>query len=157
MDKRRQSKRNSEEYSQLVREITHKCIEAKKIWLSIECKEIEKQYNVDSKNTHKRINQLTGRKMQSNAGCLKSKYGDILMEKEQLLERWTEYIQDLYDDERPEQTKLTECEGPPILESEVRNALKYTMVVKAPVPDNITSEIFAALEDFGTKKQTNSE
>ena len=47
------------------------------------------------------------------------------MEKEQLLKRWSVYIQDLYGDERLAQTKLTECEGPPILESEVREALKY--------------------------------
>ena len=90
--------------------------------------------------------------MQSNAGCLISKIGDILMEKKQLLERWSEYIQDLYDDERLEQTKQTECEGLPILESEARKALKYMKAGKAHGPDNITSEMIEALKDFGMNK-----
>lgn len=56
-----------------------------------------------------------------------------------------------------QENKLTECEGLPILDSEVRKVLQYMKAGKGPVSDNLTSEMNKALEDFGTKKQTNSE
>ena len=66
---------------------------------------------------HKRINELTGRKTKYTTGCLKSKEGKMLMGKEDIVDRWTEYIGELYGGERPELTPDTEsCDGPPILE-----------------------------------------
>ena len=41
-----------------------------------------------------------GRKQGVSTGCLKTKNEDIIMDKEKILERWSEYIQELFDDER---------------------------------------------------------
>ena len=48
------------------------------------------------------------------------------MEKENILERWEEYIKDLYaDNERNEHFRIrTNSEGPQILKSEVEYAMK---------------------------------
>ena len=58
---------------------------------------------------HKKIkDDVTGRKKTgSSTGCLKSKEGDVIMEKEKILERWEEYIKDLYgDNERNEHYRI---------------------------------------------------
>ena len=35
-----------------------------------------------------------------SSGCIESKDGTLIMEKNQILERWSEYIEELFDDER---------------------------------------------------------
>ena len=77
------------------------------------------------------------------------------MDKDKILERWTEYIGDLYNDTRNEErTGTTNNEGPPILEEEVISALKKMKNGKAAGPDNITKEMIDALEEFGISTVT---
>ena len=70
---------------------------------------------------HKKIQELTGKKDSAKTGCLKSRNGEILMEKKDILNRWSEYIEDLYHNERGPPPKLQNEEGCAILEDEVRN------------------------------------
>lgn len=64
-------------------------------------------------------------------------------------------MKDLYNDERNESFMVkSNNEGPPILEAEVRNALKHMKTGKAPGPDNIMKEMISALDEFGTKMIT---
>ena len=116
------------------------------------CIEVEDFHGKDLKSMHKKTEDVTGRKRTcSSTGYLKSKVGDVIMEKEKILETWEEYIKDLYgDSERHEHyTIRTDTEGPRILKREVENAMKKTKNGKAPGPDNITIELLEALEEFG--------
>ena len=49
---------------------------------------------------HSNIRQITGGCKCTSNGCIKSKTGEIVMEKAQVLQRWTEYIKELYEDDR---------------------------------------------------------
>ena len=64
------------------------------------------------------------------------------MEKAEVLERWTEYIKDLFeDDRRKEKPKITRnIEGPKILKAEVRRAINRMKNNKAPGTHEITVE-----------------
>ena len=70
------------------------------------------------------------------------------------MERWKEYIGDLFDDNRPEMPKMENKEGPPILKSEVEKALHKMKNGKALGEDQISAEMLKALYDFGIEKLT---
>ena len=104
---------------------------------------------------HSDIKELCGigRKKQSS-DCIKNKEGKIIFEKEKVLERWSEYVGELFADNRPALPTPTNDDGPPIIESEVRNALRKMRTGKAPGEDGITVEMLKQLEDFGITKLT---
>ena len=157
MEERRDCNRNTEEYKTLHRKIKTKCKKAKEDWLKQKCKEVEDLPGKDLKAMHKKIEYVTGRKKTNpSSGYLKSKEGDIIKDKLKILERWEEYIKDLYgDNERNEHYRIrTNTEGPQILKSEVEYAMKKTKKGKAPGPDNITIELLEALEEFGVDQIT---
>ena len=157
MMRRRQAipQRNSDEYKQLHREIRKKCREAKEEWLKNECAEIEKGKETDSKAMHKRIKDLTGAKTCSSSGCIRSKDGTIITEKDDILERWTEYIEELFRDNRGGKPEIRKnIDGPKILQSEIRAAVSRMKGNKARGPDGIVIEMIKALDDFGIEKLT---
>ena len=100
---------------------------------------------------HKQIDVITGKRTQTVTGCLKSKIRQVLMGKDHIVHRWSEYIKELYDDNRPEINIQDNGEGPSIFTSEVREALRHMKYGKAPGPDNITLEELVALCDFGVE------
>ena len=147
--------RNSDEYKQLHREIRKKCREAKEEWLKNECAEIEKGKETDSKAMHKRIKDLTGAKTCSSSGCIRSKDGTIITEKDYILERWTEYIEELFRDNRGGKPEIRKnIDDPKILQSEIRAAVSRMKGNKARGPDGIVIEMIKALDDFGIEKLT---
>lgn len=156
MEKRRQSKRtNVVIYKKLTKEIKKKCIEAKEKWLNDQCLEIETKQNSDSKYIHEKIKTISGKKRCSNTGCIRSKEGDILMNKEDILNRWSEYIVELFNDNRREMPIIKkEIDGPPILKEEVEAAVKKTKFGKALGPDNIPIEVIVALDGLGVEMIT---
>ena len=106
---------------------------------------------------YKKINDITGRrKACSKIGCIKSKEGYIITEKEKILERWEEYIKELYgNNERNERFRIrTSSEGLQILKSEVEHAMKRIKKGKARRPDRINIELLEALEEFGVDQIT---
>jgi len=69
---------------------------------------------------HKKIRELTNRNQCSNSGCIKAKDGSVLLEKEEILERWSEYIEELFDDNRTALPELRKnISEPKILKSEI--------------------------------------
>ena len=66
----------------------------------------------------------------------------------------SEYVGDLFADNRPPLPAPKNNEGPPILKSEVRNALNNSQSGKAAGEDGITLEMIRALEDFGVDTLT---
>ena len=76
----------------------------------------------------------------------------MLFEKDDILNRWTEYMAALFNDERPALPIPSNNNGPPILRCEVENAIRKTSNGKAPGEDGITTEMIKILDDFGIDK-----
>ena len=74
----------------------------------------------------------------------------MLFEPCDILERWAEYIEDLFEDDRGGKPPIEkEMDGPKIMKEEVREAMKKTKIGKAAGPDNITVEALEALGEWG--------
>ena len=149
MEERRKCKNMPEKYQKLNKQIKSKCNEEKDIWLTSQCIEIECYKGHDSKYFHEKIKDVTGRKPSPRSGCIKSKDGQTLMDIEDKLNRWSEYIQDLFDDDRGPPPEINNDEGPPILKDEVNAAIEKMKPNKAAGPDEIPVEIFDALNETG--------
>ena len=160
MDEKKKKKqqilqRNSQEYKTIDRTIQNKRIEEKSKWLNKKCEEIEHYKNIDSVAMHRKIREIADQKSCQSAGCIKSKDGKIIMEKERILEGWTEYIGELFSDNRGEKTTIMkQMEGPKILKSELKAAMSKMKRNKAARPDEITTEMLQALDEFGIEKLT---
>ncbi|CAG5114715.1 unnamed protein product, partial [Candidula unifasciata] len=105
----------------------------------------------ESHSMYQKINMLTGNITRNSTGCLESKDGDLLMGQSNIINRWTEYIEELYDDNRPDVELQTNNDGPPIMTAKVEDAILHMKKGKAPGPDNISLEEIEALGDFGIK------
>jgi len=98
---------------------------------------------------------MTKSKMKTANTALKNKNGDVIFEKVQVLERWVEYIGELFNDNRPEitsETSTAELTGENILKSEIELAIKSMRNGKATGNDKISKEMIEACEDLGTEK-----
>ena len=99
MDQRRKAKGDKAKYERLNNEVKKRCNEAKEEWLEDKCCEIEISRRGDSKAMYRNIEEITGRKRTcTSTGCLKAKDGTIIMDKKEILNRWAEYIQELFED-----------------------------------------------------------
>ena len=87
-------------------------------------------------------------------GCIKSKDGKILFETEKILARWTEYVEELFYESRPDNPVQIGLRGPEIIKSEVENCLKQMASGKAPGKNNISSEALQALDESGIETLT---
>ena len=88
-------------------------------------------------------------------GCLKTKEGSIVMDKEKILERWAEYIGELFEDNGKEHNVMKKnFAGPSIMKDEVREAMRKMKTGKATGPDGLSIELIEALEEYGIEKVT---
>ena len=155
MKQRKAQNKNEAQYQKLEKEIRYKCREAKERWYNEQCEEIEeleKGYKMNK--MHAKIKELTKRKhnVKTDSGCIKDKDGHLLIERDEIAKRWTEYIKTLYSDEtRPEPEEFENPEGPEILIDEVKNAIKHLKENKAPGEDGITGEQLKALDEESLK------
>ena len=156
MEQRRVAKDQSQDrYDQLNAEIKRRCQEEKEKWINEECERIENSWKTNSKEVTRSIRRITGKTACSASGCLKAKDGTILMEKDAILARWSEYIQDLFEDERGDKPSIrSEETGPEILQTEVTHAMRRMKKNKAPGPDKIVMEMIQATEDVGIREVT---
>ena len=150
MEDRRKAKSNIDLYKTLNTQIKDKCNEVKEQWINEQCKEIENNLTMDSKYMHSKIKDIKGTKGCTASKCIKAKDRNLLMEREDVLNRWSEYIEDLFQDDRGEKHIIKkDMGGPPILKEEVSAAIRKMKHGKAVGPDNIPIEVFAVLEDIG--------
>ena len=156
MKERQKLKHKATQYKDINKEIKKKCNEAKEEWLKEQCKEIEQNQNKDSKYMHNKIKEVSGHKLKSNSpSCIKSKDGTLLMEEEEVRDRWSEYIEDLFHDNRESLPTIKKnFEGPSILKQEVAAAINKMKNGKATGPDNIPIEMIKALEEIGLDMTT---
>ena len=76
------------------------------------------------------------------------------MEKDKILDRWPEYISELYDDDRGEMPVITTGSISPITYQEVGYALKGMPMRNSPEPDDIVTEMLVAAGDMGITELT---
>eukprot|EP00057_Strongylocentrotus_purpuratus_P027795 XP_011682269.1 PREDICTED: RNA-directed DNA polymerase from mobile element jockey-like [Strongylocentrotus purpuratus] len=156
MSKRQKIKdRDGSQYRELDREIHDHCTKAKVEWLNKQCAEIERSFNANDPRVFMKINDLSGKKRRSSkSGCIKARNESILVEKEEILNRWSEYIGELVDDVRKVPPHAGSVEGPRILLSEVRSAISVMKRNKAAGPDGVVIQMDEALENYGVIKLT---
>ena len=103
MDQRRAAKKENEgKYKELNKKIKKKCNKEKENWLNSKCENIEALKNKDARNMCQEIKEITGKKGCVSNGCIKAKDGSMILEKVNILDRWKEYIEDLFEDDRGE-------------------------------------------------------
>ena len=154
MDKRRGKKNKTEEYNMLNIEVIKQCKEAKQKWLEKKCQDIERSCFLNPRIMYKNIQEICHTKKRSTDGCIKTKSGELLMDNDEILNRWSEYIEELYEDNRPEEMSHSNLEGQSILQDEVRAALHKMKDGKAFGPDNIAIEMLKSLEEIGIVQLT---
>ena len=105
---------------------------------------------------HCRIKELTNKNKHANNNCIKAKDGSVIMEKDKILQRWTEYIFDLYEDKKRGTLPIIKRNGyaQDIAESEVKTAMKKMKPGKAVGNDQIVYEMIEAVATFGISKVT---
>ena len=100
MGRRRLTKGDQQEYERLHKEVRRRCEEAKECWLNEKCQTIDLFQSRAPNAIYKNFEELVGRKQGVSTRSLKTQNGDIIMDKEKILERWSEYIQELFDDKK---------------------------------------------------------
>ncbi|GFO43547.1 RNA-directed DNA polymerase from mobile element jockey-like [Plakobranchus ocellatus] len=155
MEERRCAKGNKEKYEQIHKKVQEKCNMSKENWINEKCKEIEQQRKHAPQTMYRNIEEITGKRTFLSTGCIKAMNGDIIIDKEKILERWAEYIRELFEDDRKDHNVMkNNFAGPPIMKEEVETAIKKMKHGKATGPDNISEELIEAFEDFGIGKVT---
>ncbi|GFN78083.1 LINE-1 retrotransposable element orf2 protein [Plakobranchus ocellatus] len=126
---------------------------SKENWINEKCKEIEQQRKHAPQTMYRNIEEITGNRTFLSTGCIKAMNGDIIIDKEKILERWAEYIRELFKDDRKDHNIMkNNVAGSPIMKEEVETAIKKMKHGKATGSDNISVELIEALEDFGIEK-----
>src|SRR5881296_2426635 len=87
-----------EQYKRLKNEIRKLCREAKDKYYEDKCKEIEMLDKAHNQLMYQKIKEL---RPKGNRGLetIRGKQGNVLMEKDEVMERWAEYVEELYRDE----------------------------------------------------------
>ncbi|XP_030747109.1 uncharacterized protein LOC115875737 [Sitophilus oryzae] len=150
MNERRGVKDNNDAYKNIQKEIRSKIREAKEVFYKRKCDEIEAlQEKHDSFNVHKKVKELAGLQKKRQPSILTDQNGKIIMEMEEKLRTWKNYIIELFDDERDINRLVTEQEnsGPEITKEEVIHAIKITKDGKAAGHDELPSEILKLIEE----------
>jgi exonuclease III len=146
----RKSKKGTEQYNLIDDEIKKECIKAKEEFYNNKCEKVERLAMENNLAPMYREIKSFNKKGNATAGCIKNKDGNILFETEAIVNRWTEYVEELFDDKRGDNPIRSFLKGPSILKSEVEKGLKCMSTGKACGIDNISTEMLIALGDFGT-------
>ena len=134
--------KESTEYIAIDRQIQKMCKQEKETWVNRECEEIERLERKNTALMHKKIKLLSNRRTCSSSGCIKSKDGTLIMEREDILDQWSEYIEELfYYDRRQKPLIRKNIEGTRILKSEVSAAVAHTKRNKAAGPEGKVVEM----------------
>ena len=162
MDERRKWKNVStddgvKKYKQLNNELRRETDKAREDWWMDQCQTLDE---LDSRRRsdvfYRKVRQLTGQNvMRKSSKAIKDMDGRLLTDKSDIKERWREYIETLYDNERkPGKDSLDleledevdkDCKGPDLLVSEIRAAIKELKDRKAVGIDEIPAEFWKSL------------
>jgi hypothetical protein len=162
--KSRHTEEGKAKYRQLNNELRRETEKARAEWWERECEEMEElDRSGRSDMVYAKVKQLT--RKSSTAGrstSIKDRDGKLITEPDKIRERWKEYIEQLYDKAgKPEEEGIAvereaivpeDCKGPPLLTSEIIEAIKDMKKNKAVGVDDIPAEFLKALGEEGTKE-----
>ena len=104
---------------------------------------------------HEKVAEVIKIRSDNTSKSIRASDGRVVMEKEEVLSRWREYISELFADERLKRTNVIyNDEGPKIMTEEVKAAIGKMKNRKAVGDDGISVEMIKALGDFGVEKIT---
>ena len=143
MEQRQKLRKHSCRYLEVDRDIKRKCNTRREEWLNQRFEEVERLERTNTRQMHEKIKEVTGSRRATKSLIIKDKEGNVLMEPNEVLNRWEEYIRELYSDgsrgERPQWDR--EVSGPPILRSEIENAVKGMKKGKAAGEDGVVVQM----------------
>lgn len=155
MEERRLLKGNPDRYREMDREVKRRCKERKEEWLKEQCDEVEQLERVNSKQMYEKVRELSGNRRPTKSSAVKDEQGNVLMDLEEVLGRWEQYIGELYNDARGNRQNFEgELTGPTILREEIEHAIKSMRKGKAVGEDEISVEMIDAAGIFGLEKVT---
>ena len=156
MDERRACKgRDDHRYRELDAQIIRSCNEAKEEWINRECEELEQLRKRNPQKMHEKIRKMRGKRKNKTGSSIMKADGTVAMDMNEILERWREYIAELYNDDREEPNITIEMEGPSILKCEIEKAMRKMKSGKAAGEDGIVIEMLRAMGDWGTEQILN--
>ena len=125
-----------------------KMLEAKEAWITKQCETIEQGMEQgNSKQAYETLNKLT-KTQQHRSTVIEDSKGELLTEDTAVLNRWTEYCQELYNFQLQSDTGLLGAEPTdrtleslPVLREEVEQAVRSLKGGKSPGPYNIPAEL----------------
>ena len=99
MEERRNRKylKDVDQYKQLKREVQKLRREAKAKYYEDKCREIEMLDKTHNQLLYKKIQEMRPKRNRM-VQMIKSKHGNCIIEKEEVLERWAEYLEEIYKD-----------------------------------------------------------
>src|SRR3989441_11469446 len=160
MEERRKCKnmRDEEQYKKLKQEIRKLCRQAKDKYYEDKCKEIEMLDKVHNQLMYQKIKEL---RPKGNRGLqtIKSKQGNVLMEKDEVMERWAEYVEELYKDENRGVDDIIdmgqmENEVYTICSEEIEAVIRDLPKGKAYDSDNVSAELLQCMGEKGIQIMT---
>ena len=147
-----------EQYKRLKNEIRKLCREAKDKYYEDKCKEIEMLDKAHSQLMYQKIKEL---RPKGNRGLqtIRGKQGNALVEKDEVMERWAEYVEELYRDEtRGEDASIDksqmESEVYTISGEEIEAVIRDLPKGKACGSDNISAELLQCMGERGVQIMT---
>ena len=154
MQKRKGTKYEINRYRVLDHEVHAMCDKEKENWINQQCseiKELESKYKTREMYENVRDVAGTNRKESGNSG-IKNKEGKVLFDLQEIQDKWTEYIEELFNDERREIPQMDNGNRPIILKEEVKTAIDTLLPGKAPGEEEITTEMLQVLNETGIYK-----
>lgn len=158
VEKRRSFKgTDPQRYRDTHRLIRNKIKEAKELWMTERCREVEELHQKhDLFNLHKKVKEVTGKHKPRTCTRIVDGENKPILTEQKLEEVWTNYIRELFDDGGPSFHSQIETEnGPDIMISEIERALKNTKNGKAAGPDNIYPELIKLINGDNLKLLVN--
>jgi len=140
----------------LCRRIQRDCRQDKNNYIKKICTEIEEHQNSnDTRDLYRKIRELT-RKFNPRTSAIEDKNDKILWQNKDILERWRQYCEELYKEEtvavnEEQAVGVTNEREPPILRSEVEEAITHLKPNKAPGLDEVSAEKIKLLGDEGIR------
>ena len=155
-NKRRELKKDkftregAKQYKAVNQQIKKGMVKARETWIEERCQEIDDSLGKNNnKKAYHLVKDLTSSK-QGRTTTIQDKNGKRLTEDRDILNRWTEYCSELYNDKvkgDPEVLKhppVTNIDSHPILREEVEAAVKSLKPGKSAGVDNIPAELLQA-------------
>ena len=124
--------------------------EAKDNYFKVKCEEIEKLDTAHSKLLHKKINELQPQGSRIKP-IIKDKQGTEIMDKEGVLKRWAEYVEELYEDRSKEEADMGDLvnEKYTISSYEISIIINKLPKKKACGIDGISAELLQGIGEKG--------